>query len=255
VDRESHDCHRTAVPRLVLTGAGTHPVAGISGMRTGRGTPCVGPSVRSRARRGPGRPPAAETADTKVRIVRAAREAFSELGYDAATFDAIAPRAGLTRTAVNHYFSSKHELYQLVVEQTNALVIRSGVEKASTETTLLGQLEAFLAAATQADSEDRSAALFLMTSVFESRRHVELRETEHDGVTQTREFLIDAVTAAVARGELAAETNVSALVSLLLAILWGMAFYAGFVGTHQELEEVVDQLRQLLTRNVWQLSE
>lgn len=207
------------------------------------------------ARRGPGRPPAAQTVDTRDRIIRAARETFSELGYDATSFEDIAPRAGVSRTAVNHYFSSKRELYHVVVEQTNALVIRSGVEKASSEPTLLGQLEAFLAAATQVDSEDRSAAAFLMTSVLESRRHAELRETEHDGVTQTRAFLVDAVTAAVERKELAAETNVSALVSLLLTILWGMAFYAGFVGSHRELEDVVDQMRQLLTGKVWQLPE
>jgi AcrR family transcriptional regulator len=211
--------------------------------------------VTTRARRGPGRPPAAQTVDTRDRIIRAARETFSELGYDATSFEDVAPRAGVTRTAVNHYFSSKRELYHVVVEQTNALVIRSGVEKALSETTLLSQLEAFLAAATQADSEDRSAAAFLMTSVLESRRHVELRETEHDGVTQTRAFLVDAVTAAVERGELVAETNVSALVSLLLTILWGMAFYAGFVGSHRELEDVVDQMRQLLTGKVWQLPE
>jgi AcrR family transcriptional regulator len=211
--------------------------------------------VTRRARRGPGRPPAAQTADTRDRIIRAARETFSELGYDGTSFEDIAPRAGVTRTAVNHYFSGKDVLYQIVVEQTNALVIQSGVEKAASETTLLGQIQAFLAAAIQADSEDRSAAAFLMTSVFESRRHPELRETEHDAVTQTREFLVSAVTGAIERGELAADTNVSALVSLLLATLWGMAFYAGFVGTHQELEALVDQMRQVLTGKVWQLSE
>ena len=36
------------------------------------------------ASRGPGRPPAAKAAETRERIVQAAREVFSELGYDAA---------------------------------------------------------------------------------------------------------------------------------------------------------------------------
>ncbi len=52
--------------------------------------------------------------------MRAAREVFSELGYDAATFQAIAIRADLTRPAINHYFASKRLLYQEVVDQTNA---------------------------------------------------------------------------------------------------------------------------------------
>ena len=49
------------------------------------------------ASRGPGRPPAAKAAETRKRILRAAREVFSERGYDAATFQAIAIRADLTR--------------------------------------------------------------------------------------------------------------------------------------------------------------
>src|SRR5690348_18145496 len=63
------------------------------------------------ATRGPGRPPAAKAAETRERIVRAAREVFSELGYDAATFQAIAIRADLTRPAINHYFASKRVLW------------------------------------------------------------------------------------------------------------------------------------------------
>src|ERR1700694_2323766 len=71
---------------------------------------------------GRGPPPAANAADTRERIVRAAREVFSELSYDAATFQAIAIRADLTRPAINHYFSSKRVLYREVGAQTDALV-------------------------------------------------------------------------------------------------------------------------------------
>ncbi|HNA51189.1 MAG TPA: helix-turn-helix domain-containing protein, partial [Mycobacterium sp.] len=88
------------------------------------------------ASRGPGRPPAAKAAETRERILRAAREVFSELGYDAATFQAIAIRADLTRPAINHYFASKRVLYQEVVDLTNALMIASSVELAQRETTL-----------------------------------------------------------------------------------------------------------------------
>src|ERR1700759_455288 len=80
------------------------------------------------ATRGPGRPPAAKAAETRERIVRAAREVFSELGYDAATFQEIAVRADLTRPAINHYFKSKRVLYQVVVERTNELVVQHSVQ-------------------------------------------------------------------------------------------------------------------------------
>ena len=82
------------------------------------------------ATRGPGRPPAAKAAETRERIVRAAREVFSELGYDAATFQAIAIRADLTRPAINHYFASKRVLYGEVVDKTNEMVVAAGMAKA-----------------------------------------------------------------------------------------------------------------------------
>lgn len=205
--------------------------------------------------RGPGRPPAAKAAETRERIVRAAREVFSELGYDAATFQAIAVRADLTRPAINHYFASKRILYHEVVEQTNALVIKTGTEKAMAESSMMGQMEAFLSAAIQADSEDRSAAAFLVTSVVESQRHPELREPDYDAITGTRAFLTDVIDGAIERGELPIHTNVAPFVELLVAILWGMGFYAGFVGTHAELEAVVDELRRLFAGNLWDLVE
>ncbi len=123
------------------------------------------------ATRGPGRPPAAKAAETRERIIRAAREVFSELGYDAATFQAIAIRADLTRPAINHYFASKRVLYSEVVEKTNEMVVAAGMAKAEVETSLLKRLSAFFSAAMQADSRDRSAAAFLVTSVLESQRH------------------------------------------------------------------------------------
>ena len=66
------------------------------------------------ARRGPGRPPAAKSVNTRGRILQAAREVFGEVGYDAATFQEVAVRADLTRPAVNHHFRSKRDLYRQV---------------------------------------------------------------------------------------------------------------------------------------------
>ena len=74
----------------------------------------------------------------------AAREVFSERGYDGATFQAIAVRADLTRPAINHYFSSKRVLYREVVDQTNELVVTAGIEQARRETTLMGRMTEFI---------------------------------------------------------------------------------------------------------------
>jgi AcrR family transcriptional regulator len=210
--------------------------------------------VPQSANRGPGRPPAAKAAETRERIVHAARQVFSEVGYDAATFQAIAMRADLTRPAINHYFASKRLLYREVVETTDALV-KAGLERAQGQTTLLGRMSAFIIAATQADAEDRSAAAFLVTSVLESQRHPELRYSEHDSLTNTRAFLTWVVTDAINNGELTIDTEISPLIEMLVAVFCGFGFYAGFVGSHDELEVITEQLRRLLAGRLWQLHE
>ncbi|MCW2588617.1 MAG: TetR family transcriptional regulator [Mycobacterium sp.] len=206
------------------------------------------------ATRGPGRPPAAKAAETRERIVRAAREVFSELGYDAATFQAIAIRADLTRPAINHYFASKRVLYRDVVEKTNELVVAAGMEKAHGETGLLRRLSAFFSAAMQAESRDRSAAAFLVTSVLESQRHPELSRDEHNSLKASRAFVTWAVTDAIERGELTTDTDVATLVEMLVAVMWGMGFYAGYVGGHDELTIIVDTLEKLLGNKLWKIS-
>ena len=187
--------------------------------------------------------------------MRAAREVFSELGYDAATFQAIAIRADLTRPAINHYFASKRLLYREVVEQTNALVVSAGMARAQGQTTLLGRLSAFFGAAMQADSEDRSAAAFLVTSVLESQRHPELRDEDHDSLKNSRAFVTWVVNDAIEKGELTTDTDVPQLVEMLVAVMWGMGFYAGYVGSHNELESIVDKLELLLANKLWKLAE
>ena len=207
------------------------------------------------ASRGPGRPPAAKAAETRERILRAAREVFSELGYDAATFQAIAIRADLTRPAINHYFASKRFLYREVVQQTNALVVSTGMAKAQGQTSLLGRLSAFFSAAMQADSEDRSAAAFLVTSVLEGQRHPELLSDEHDSMRNSRSFVSWAVNDAIEKGELTTDTDVPQLVEMLVAVMWGMGFYAGYVGSHNQLESIVEKLELLLANKLWKLAE
>ncbi|HEU4370906.1 MAG TPA: TetR/AcrR family transcriptional regulator [Methylomirabilota bacterium] len=53
-------------------------------------------------------------------IVRAAAAAFGEVGYRAATLDAIAERAGLSKVTLYRYVSSKEDLLSLVFERTIA---------------------------------------------------------------------------------------------------------------------------------------
>lgn len=183
----------------------------------------------------------------------AAREVFSERGYDAATFQEIALRADLTRPAINHYFSNKRVLYREVVDETTELIVRAGIARAQQETTLVGRVSAFLAAAFEADAENRAAARFLVTSVLESQRHPDLNHGENDSLRHTRAFLMGATAEAIERGELTTDTDAESLTEMLLAVLCGVAFYSGFVGSAHEMAAIINQLGRLLDGTLWQL--
>ncbi|MDA3640411.1 MULTISPECIES: TetR/AcrR family transcriptional regulator [Mycobacterium] len=202
--------------------------------------------------RGPGRPPAAKAAETRRRILHAAREVFSERGYEAATFQAIAVRADLTRPAINHYFANKRVLYLEVLEQTSDLLAAS-IRRAERETTLPRRLSTFIAATTDTDAQDRSAAAFLITSVLESRRHPELRAVETDLLRSTRAFLNRVLDDAIRRGEVATEADSASLTEMLVALLCGVVFYAGYVGQGEELDAVTRQLERLMDGRLWQV--
>lgn len=202
-------------------------------------------------RRGRGRPSGSNGSDTRERILRAAREVFSEAGYDSATFKDIAARAGVTRTNVNHYFHSKEELYQNLFESTRDSVMLFGIAEAESESVLVQRMSAFLRAAVQADSEDRAYARFIASSLFDSFRNPEFRDRAQGQLDDVRRFLLDSLGAAVAAGEIRPDADVAAITEMLIAVMWGMSMYAGFVGSHQQLESVVEQFVRLLDGALW----
>ncbi|QRY48403.1 TetR family transcriptional regulator [Mycolicibacterium boenickei] len=66
----------------------------------------------------------------RARIITAAREGFTELGHDAATFAEIGVRSGVGRPSINHHFGTKAALYQDVVAQTASALIGAGAARA-----------------------------------------------------------------------------------------------------------------------------
>lgn len=200
----------------------------------------------------PGRPRGVRSGLTRQRIVTAARSVFSECGYDATTFQAVATRADLTRPAINHYFANKQLLYRAVLEQAESLVGRA-VDRARTEVDLVAQLSAFTLSAAQLDEGDRTAAAFVVTAVLDAQRHPELQELVGDVSASTREFLGWALTAALDRGELVTDADVPALTEMLLAVLWGIGFYVAFVGDREESETVIAHVESLWAHQLWQL--
>ncbi|OBG58018.1 TetR/AcrR family transcriptional regulator [Mycobacterium sp. E3339] len=196
--------------------------------------------------RRPGRPPAAKADETRQRIMQAARLVFSERGYDGATFQAIAARADLTRPAINHYFSSKRALYREVLDQTNEAVIGVGIKEADRETTLAGQLTAFITSAVRANNENPAGSALIITGVLESQRHPEWNTTENDSVRIARDFLTRVTKDAIKRGEIAPDVDATALTEALLVLMCGVGLYAGYVQSPEALLAITGVLRRLV---------
>lgn len=170
---------------------------------------------------------------------------FSEIGYDAATFQEIANRADLTRPAINHHFPNKVILFQQVADQTTAMVV-SGIATAWGEQTFAARIEAFVRATGQAQEEDRTVSAFLVVSMLESQRHPELSGDGKGALEHTRDFMADVIRDAVSAGELPADTDAGAVSEMLIAMLWGLGFYAGFVGDAHQMLAVTDEFLRLV---------
>ena len=70
---------------------------------------------------------------TKERILVAAQNHFAKAGFDAARLQDIASDAGITRPSLLYHFSTKEDLYRLVVEKTFAQLLGLLSEVAITE--------------------------------------------------------------------------------------------------------------------------
>ncbi|GHB49348.1 TetR family transcriptional regulator [Streptomyces viridiviolaceus] len=63
-----------------------------------------------------GRPPRTESAGTRDRILSAAREEFSERGYEKTSVRGIAKAAGVDSALVHHYFGTKEQVFEAAIE-------------------------------------------------------------------------------------------------------------------------------------------
>jgi AcrR family transcriptional regulator len=72
------------------------------------------------ARRRPGRPRGGSSAETRERILAAARAVLAERGYPQATLREIAARARVNPALVTYYFGTKHGLHTAILERAAA---------------------------------------------------------------------------------------------------------------------------------------
>ena len=199
--------------------------------------------------RGRGRPVGSDSAETRAAILRAAREVINERGYEAATFQAIALRAGFSRPTMHYYFQTKEEIYENLQQEAYSIVADC-IASARREDGLLRQLTAFVAAARRADAPDGSLMRFIVASRFEQHRCPSLRGSATPASEAVAEFYAWAVGEAIATGELPADADAPAVVNMLYAMFWGMGFFAGFVHSPADLADIAKQLNRMFRKGL-----
>jgi AcrR family transcriptional regulator len=191
----------------------------------------------------------ADSAETRARILRAAREVINERGYEAANFQAIASRAGLSRPTMHYYFHTREEIYDCLIAEAYSIVADC-IARAKREDGLLKQLSTFVTAAHRSGFADRSMLQFIITARQESHRSPSLRESPGPVVAAVQEFYASGVDDAIARGEIPPGTDAAAVVSMLLAMFLGMGFYAGYIVDRNNMAVIAKQLHHLMTHGL-----
>jgi AcrR family transcriptional regulator len=191
----------------------------------------------------------ADSAETRARILRAARDVINERGYEAANFQAIATRAGLSRPTMHYYFHTREEIYDCLVAEAHGIVADC-IAQAKREETLLNQLSAFVAAAYRSGFTDRSMMQFTVTARLEPHRSPSLRENPGSVVSAVHRFYTSTVDDAISRGEIPADVDAAAVVNMLLAMFLGMGFYAGFIVDHNDMAVIAKQLHRLMAHGL-----
>ena len=197
-------------------------------------------------RRRRGRPTGSDSAETRNRILRVARQVISERGYHAATFQAIAAAADLSRPTLHYYFDSREQIYAMLVDEAGD-VMAECIDAARRKDTLIEQLGTLVSGMLEVDRFDRSRLAFLVSARLESTRNPIL---ELGASSALLSFLESLLSDAKSRGELAADTFVTPIADMLHAVLWGVGLHAGFIDSQAGLGSITKQLTELLSHGL-----
>lgn len=227
--RGSDDYHRTRPERwqalaLLLTES-TVPATYIP---TGRSS-----HQRSRSR---GRPRGSN--NTRAEIILAAKAIVLRVGFDALTMGAVADAAGVSRAAVNYYFSSKRALYKAVLAETHADIDRAA---SATKHFLHGenvstQLYAFVTKLINPHG-DWSAATALPSLIMDCRRHPDLLDDSVDIIGLVRTFLTSLMPASAVPEE--DRDELTAAVEATIAFILGLGISAQFGTSAARAEQLL----------------
>jgi AcrR family transcriptional regulator len=182
-----------------------------------------------------GRPSQGDAAETRERIIREARLAFTTRGYDNTTNREIAEGANITAAAIYHYFPSKVDLFVAVFEDVQAKVFEAFELAIASHPTFLEQFDALFDAMLELSNDDPTLASFVVGVVTEASHHPDLKERLSQLRPRQQEFLTGVCSNAQQRGELPEKLNVGTAVDAMSGVIGGFARLAMTVRDRQRL--------------------
>ncbi len=183
--------------------------------------------MAQRRRKRAGRPAAAESLETRERIVRAALRCFASGGYGRTSNRQIASAAGITSPALYHYFDSKAELYAAVHDHGLETVLGAYRDALARHERCLDQLCAIVEASIELNRVHPGLAEFLAVAPLELQRHRELAPRLRVSGAEVREVFRALLERGIVRGELAPGLEVDTVVDLLTATSFGLHCFFG----------------------------
>ncbi|MEV5414225.1 TetR/AcrR family transcriptional regulator [Thermopolyspora sp. NPDC052614] len=199
-------------------------------------------------RRGPGRPPGSDSAETRAKILHSARQVFSTIGFDQASLKQIAEDAGLTRNAIANYYSSKSDLYLAALASVQEVAVEKIIGRASAvEGPAYRRVMMMVQAAAEFGWTDRTFVRFFITATVDATRHPELRDEALLPLQTARDFVWETLDAAQRKGEIAPDVDTEAITQVVGDLLWGLAMDIGFYTDRERMRRTVRAFDRLLS--------
>ncbi len=182
-----------------------------------------GPTASGPVERVLGRPRAGDSAETRLRLLAVAREAFARNSFASTTNRDIADAVGITTGAIYHYYPSKADLYFAVYEGTQGLIYESFYAAIAGRARFVDRFGAVLDAAMELNRSDPAITAFVLGVLNEAQRHPELARLLRPLRGENRRFLRCLVGDAREHGELAVDIALETVENMLNVILTGLA--------------------------------
>lgn len=179
-------------------------------------------SLESVSRRRPGRPADTDSADTRNRIVECARERFAAEGFEGTTNKDIATLAGVSSTALYHYFPSKADLYVAVCDSIDTALADVFSRATVFDARLDRRLVSLFAEAGHLATESPSTISFIAGISAVVRKHPEVAIGTERLTSEFRRLVFELVDTAEAKDDVLRGTTSRAFADLVTSVLAGL---------------------------------